>query len=178
MANRQALRELQTRLAERLQVARTEGVAAAWLAVEAGGQKYLFPLSQSGEIFPWASAHPVPYTQAWFVGVASLRGGLFGVVDLARFANANADAPPDRLGFSHSDARLVALNSALEVNCALLVDRLAGLRKQDAFADFAVKQDNAPDFFGNQYIDHAGGHWQEINLQILARQDHFLTIGA
>ena len=178
MANRQALRELQTRLAERLQVARTEGVAAAWLAIEAGGQKYLFPLSQSGEIFPWASAHPVPYTQAWFVGVANLRGGLFGIVDLARFANANANAPPNRLNLSHSDARLVALNSALEVNCALLVDRLAGLRKQDAFADFAVKQDSAPDFFGNQYIDHAGEHWQEINLQTLARQDHFLTIGA
>ena len=174
MANRQALRELQTRLAERLQVARTEGVAAAWLAVEAGGQKYLFPLSQSGEIFPWVSAQAVPYTQAWFVGVANLRGGLFGVVDLARFAN--AEAPPRRNDLSHSDARLIALNSALDVNCALLVDRLAGLRKQDAFADYASKPDNAPDFFGNQYVDHAGERWQEINLQTLARQDHFLTI--
>jgi twitching motility protein PilI len=176
MANRQALRELQTRLAERLQVARTEGVAAAWLAVEAGGQKYLFPLSQSGEIFPWVSAQPVPYTQAWFVGVANLRGGLFGVVDLARFAN--PAAPSHRTELSHSDARLVALNSALDVNCALLVDRLAGLRKQDAFADFAAKHDNSPDFFGNQYIDHVGERWQEINLQTLARQDHFLTISA
>ncbi len=176
MANRQALRELQTRLAERLQVARTEGVAAAWLAVEAGGQKYLFPLSQSGEIFPWVSAQPVPYTQAWFVGVANLRGGLFGVVDLARFAK--AAAPSNRTELSQSDARLVALNSALDVNCALLVDRLAGLRKQEAFADFAAKHDNAPEFFGNQYIDHAGERWQEINLQTLARQDHFLTISA
>lgn len=176
MANRQALRELQTRLAERLQVARTEGVAAAWLAVEAGGQKYLFPLSQSGEIFPWVSAQPVPYTQVWFVGVANLRGGLFGVVDLARFAN--AAAPHNRSELSQSDARLVALNSALDVNCALLVDRLAGLRKQDAFADFAARHDNDPEFFGNQYIDYAGERWQEINLQTLARQDHFLTISA
>ena len=176
MANRQALRELQTRLAERLQVARTEGVAAAWLAVEAGGKKYLFPLSQSGEIFPWVSAQPVPYTQAWFVGVANLRGGLFGVVDLARFAN--SQAPPSRNELSHSDARLVALNSALDVNCVLLVDRLAGLRKQDAFGDYAARHENAPDFFGNQYVDHAGERWQEINLQILARQDHFLTISA
>lgn len=176
MANRQALRELQTRLAERLQVARTEGVAAAWLAVEAGGKKYLFPLSQSGEIFPWVSAQPVPYTQAWFVGVANLRGGLFGVVDLARFAN--SQAPSSRNELSHSDARLVALNSALDVNCALLVDRLAGLRKQDAFVDYAAKHENAPDFFGNQYVDHAGERWQEINLQTLARQDHFLTISA
>ena len=49
MANREALRELQSRLASRLQAARTEGVQAAWLAVEAAGRKYLFPLTQSGE---------------------------------------------------------------------------------------------------------------------------------
>lgn len=176
MANRQALREFQTRLAERLQVARTEGVAAAWLAVEAGGQKYLFPLSQSGEIFPWVSAHPVPFTQPWFVGIANLRGGLFGIVDFARFSNTKA--PPNRSDLPHSDARLVAFNSALNMNCALLVDRLAGLRKQDAFVDFVVKQDDAPDFFSNQYIDHAGERWQEINLQTLAGQDRFLAIAA
>eukprot|EP01031_Cornospumella_fuschlensis_P004273 gene4273-5341_t len=52
MANRQALRELQTRLADRLQIARTQGVAASWLAVEAGGKNYLFPMAQAGEIFP------------------------------------------------------------------------------------------------------------------------------
>ena len=176
MANRQALRELQTRLAERLQVARTQGVAAAWLAVEAGGQKYLFPLSQSGEIFPWASAQPVPYTQPWFVGVANLRGGLFGVVDLASFAS--GQAPVARNELVYNDTRLVALNTALDVNCALLVDRLAGLRKQDAFSDFAARSPDAPEFFGNQYIDHSGARWQEVNLQTLAQQVHFLTISA
>ena len=36
MAKRQALRELQARLSDRLQIARTEGVAPSWLAVEAG----------------------------------------------------------------------------------------------------------------------------------------------
>lgn len=176
MANRQALRELQTRLAERLQVARTQGVAAAWLAVEAGGQKYLFPLSQSGEIFPWVSAQPVPYTQPWFVGVANLRGGLFGVVDLASFASGQLPAARNEL--LHSDTRLVALNTALDVNCALLVDKLAGLRKQDAFSDFAERTPDAPEFFGNQYIDHSGVRWQEVNLQTLSQQVHFLTISA
>ena len=50
MANREALRELQSRLASRLQAARTEGVQAGWLAVEAAGSKYLFPLAQSWRI--------------------------------------------------------------------------------------------------------------------------------
>ncbi len=176
MANRQALRELQTRLAERLQIARTEGVAASWLAVEAGGKNYLFPLSQSGEIFPWVSTQTVPYTQAWFAGVANLRGGLFGVVDLASYVS--GQAPPLKNELTRSDSRLVALNSALEVNCALLIDRLAGLRNQAAFSDFSEKSADAPEFFGNQYVDLNGTSWQEINLQLLAQQADFLTIGA
>ena len=48
------------------------------VAVEAAGRKYLFPLTQSGEIFPWVSIQAVPYTQRWFLGVANLRGGLYG----------------------------------------------------------------------------------------------------
>ncbi|SFC02652.1 twitching motility protein PilI [Polaromonas sp. OV174] len=176
MANRQALRELQTRLADRLQIARTQGVSASWLAVEAGGKKYLFPLSQSGEIFPWVSMQSVPYTQAWFAGVANLRGGLFGVVDLASYVSGQPPLLKNEL--ARTDSRLVSLNSALEVNCVLLVDKLAGLRKQDAFIDFSEKAPDAPDFFGNQYVDLGGTTWQEINLQLLAQQAHFLTIGA
>ena len=176
MANRQALRELQARLAERLQLARTEGVTASWLAVEAGEKKYLFPLTQSGEIFPWSSTQPVPYTQSWFVGVANLRGGLFGVVDLAGYIGGFTAVSQNEL--LRSESRFVSLNSALEVNCVLLVDRLAGLRKQDAFHDFAEKKQDAPDYFGNLYIDGNGASWQEINLQLLAQQAHFLTIGA
>ncbi|RYX94324.1 MAG: chemotaxis protein CheW [Comamonadaceae bacterium] len=176
MANRQALRELQSRLAERLQVARTQGVAASWLAVQSGGRNYLFPLSQAGEIFPWISTQPVPYTQPWFLGVANLRGGLFGVVDLTSYVT--GQPPPVRSEMARTESRLVALNAALEVNCALLIDKLAGLRNQDAFIDFAARAPEAPAFFGNQYFDQAGAAWQEINLQQLAQQAHFLTIGA
>src|SRR6476659_4025600 len=124
MANREALRELQARLASRLQAARTEGVQASWLAVESGGHKFLFPLAQSGEIFPFSSTLPVPYTQSWFLGVANLRGGLYGVVDLASYVGGNA--PAVRSDATRAESRLVALNAMLEVNCARLVDRLAG----------------------------------------------------
>jgi twitching motility protein PilI len=176
MANRQAIRELQTRLADRLQIARRQGVAPSWLAVEASGKKYLFPLSQAGEIFSWVATQSVPYTQGWFLGVANLRGGLFGVVDLASFVTGQTTAA--KTEFALKESRLIALNSALEVNCALLIDRLSGLRNQDAFTDFAEKSPGAPAFFGNQYIDSAGLTWQEINLQLLAQQAQFLTISA
>ena len=176
MANRQALRELQTRLADRLQVARTQGVAPSWLAVEAGGKKYLFPMGQAGEIFPWVMTQAVPYTQSWFLGVANLRGGLFGVVDMASYVTGAPLAHKSEL--ARKESRLVALNSALDVNCALLIDKLAGLRNQEAFTDFSEKSGDAPDYFGNQYIDQSGAAWQEINLQLLAQQANFLTISA
>lgn len=176
MANRQALRDLQNRLADRLQAAKTQGVSASWLAVEAGGGKYLFPLNQSGEIFPWVSAQHVPYTQAWFAGVANLRGGLYGIVDLASFVTGKA--PPARSEMARTESRLVALNSALEINCALQIDKLSGLRHPEAFTDFAERSPDAPEFFGHRYVDSNGASWQEINLQLLAQQAHFLTISA
>jgi twitching motility protein PilI len=176
MANREALRELQARLASRLQAARSEGVQASWLAVESGGRKFLFPLAQSGEIFPFSATLPVPYTQSWFLGVANLRGGLYGVVDLASFVGGQPPAP--RPEGAHAESRLVALNSALEVNCALLIDRLAGLRNMDAFTSSSPAPEGAPEYFGSGYTDSNGAYWQELNLQALAQQPQFLSISA
>jgi len=176
MANREALRELQSRLATRLQAARSEGVKASWLAVEAAGGKYLLPLAQSGEIFPFTSAQAVPYTQDWFLGVANLRGGVYGVVDMASFVGGQAPAP--RSDASRAESRLVALNAALDVNCALLIDRLAGLRNPDAFTASSQPPEGAPGYFGAGYTDANGAYWQEINLQALSEQPQFLSISA
>ena len=176
MANRAALKELQSRLATRLLAARSEGMSIAWLAVKAGTGNYLFPLVQSGEIFPLVSLQPVPYCHAWFAGVVNLRGGLFGVVDLASFI---ADGKvPVRTEQSLAEASVVTLNPALEVNCALMVDSLAGLRNADAFSQSAPPTEADPAYFGNRYTDSLGEQWQEINLQSLSHLQQFLSISA
>ncbi|WP_428420199.1 chemotaxis protein CheW [Methylibium sp.] len=172
MAKKEALRELQSRLAERLQAARLKKTeTATWLAVECGGQGMLLPLGQAGEIFPLATLMPVPHTTAWFLGVANLRGRLHGVVDLAAFLGLRASAASE-LG---PQSRLIAFNPALEVNCALLVDRLAGLRSAD---QLRVLLDDAvhPAFAGARYIDAGGRRWQEIVLAELAGEEAFLRI--
>ena len=161
MANREALKELQTRLAARLQAAKAEGVAvASWLAVESGAQHFLLPLAQSGEIFSWTGVQPVPYTQPWFLGVANLRGTLTGVVDLAGLLAASPPRPEQAL----LEASLLALNPALEVNAALLVDRLVGLRAAQAFVAAEPPQGEAAAYWGSTYIDAQGTRWQELNL--------------
>jgi twitching motility protein PilI len=176
MANREALRELQTRLASRLKAARTEEVSASWLAVTVGDRHCLFPLSQSGEIFPVSHIQVVPYAQPWFKGVTNLRGSLCGVVDLASFMGDSLNTAG--LDLSQSDVSVVTFNAALEINCALLVGGLAGLRKREAFASARPSPEGAPSYFGNQFVDLNGVSWQEINLQTLSQFPEFLSISA
>lgn len=176
MANRDALRELQARLASRLQAAKAEGMSVAWLAVQAGGRKYLFPLGQSGEIVPLTHVQVVPYALTWFRGVVNIRGGLFGVVDLAAFIDADGGVP--RLMPAATDPSVVTLNGVLEVNSALQVDVLSGLRGADAFTHSHPPEETAPAYFGNVFIDSAGEEWQEINLRTLSQTPQFLSISA
>ena len=170
MANKEALRELQSRLAERLQQARTQERVASWLAVECGGRGFLLPLEQAGEIFAVAPLVAVPHTQAWFAGVANLRGGLYGVVDLARFIGL-ASQPGD-------EARLVVFNPGMELNCALRVERLAGLRSAGQLEAEVEADAPRPVFVGARYVDDAGRRWQELNLAALAADESFMRIVA
>jgi len=175
MANRQALRDLQSRLAQRLQAARTQERSASWLAVESAGQGLLLPLHEAGEIFPISSIMSVPHTASWFLGVANLRGGLYGVADLALFLG--AAQPTLRGDATREQARLVGLNSGFEVNCALLVERLMGLRGMDQLTLLPSEPtEQRPAFVGQSYQDGQGRTWLELRLAALAAQDDFLRI--
>lgn len=180
MANREAIRELQTRLAHRLRTARDEGLSVSWLAVRCAGLNYLLPLAQSGEIFPITAVQPVPYAQPWFLGVVNLRGGLFGVVSIAQYVAGETGQPvaagaPRKAGAA---PLVVTLNAALDVNCALLVDELAGLRNPQVFSAALPRTSDAPPYFGNRFTDAGGQSWQEINIQTLSQHPRFLSITA
>jgi twitching motility protein PilI len=174
MANKTALRELQQRLAERMQAARETTLIASWLAVECAGVGLLFSLKQASEIFAPVPIKPVPYAKPWLAGVANLRGGLFTVVDLAVYLGLRDPAPGRPFA---QQSRLVSLGTDLNLNCALLVDRLAGLRS-DEQVPLATQQPAGPlpRFAGALRRDEAGRTWQEINLEALARQENFLTV--
>jgi twitching motility protein PilI len=175
MANREALRELQSRLAERLQLARTEARPASWLALECAGQGLLVPLATAGEIFPVGLLLPVPHTRPWFLGVANLRGGLHGVVDLAAFLGLRAAPAPEAL---REQSRLLAFNASLAGHCAVLIDGLAGLRSAAQLEPEPPVGGARPAFAGAVFADTDGRRWQEIDLAALARSEQFLAIAA
>ncbi len=174
-AQRESLRTLQQRLAARLAEAKKSGVEAAWLAVEAQGQRLLLPLVHAGEIFSLPVIQTVPYTAKWFMGVTALRGGLMGVVDLAALlAQGDVVAPP----VLTADSKLVALNAALGVNAALLVDRLVGLRGPSMFVGGDPKPADSPPIFSQLLTDVHGQQWQELNLLALVEWPEFLNVVA
>jgi len=116
----------------------------------------------------------VPHTRPLLAGVVNLRGGVFTVVDLARFLGlrvAGTTAPRET-------ARLVAFNAALGINGALLVDRLEGLRHAADLKPEAESKDNParPSFALARWRDVAGKVWQELDLAELARQPQFLAV--
>lgn len=173
MAKKEALRELQSRLAERLQAARTQQRGRSWLAVESAARGFLFPLKEAGEIFALAPLVPVPHTHRWFLGVSNLRGHLHGVVDLAGFLGVKATDTPQP---GQQQGQLVGFNQTLDLNCVLLVDKLAGLRSEEQLNREPDDSTPKPSFVGARYRDASGRAWQELNLAALAGDEAFLRI--
>jgi twitching motility protein PilI len=174
MTQREALRELQARLADRMQAAKEDARPASWLAVESGGTGFLFPLAEAGEIFALTDVVPLPHTRPWFCGVANLRGGLHGVVDLAAFLGLRVAAPVDPAG--REMVRLLALNPSLGALCALRVDRLAGLRHTEQMQAEPAASGPRPGFARGRWRDAQGRVWQELDLAALAANEQFLAI--
>ena len=177
MSKRQSLKALQERLSQRMSVANeVSSAAAAWLGVGMAEARYLIPLAQAGEIFSWVPAQRVPYTQPWYVGLVSLRGELYGVIDLQRLTCYPIGAQADTLDRATTDAQLVSLHAAFGIPSVLWVDRLLGLHHPSMFQAIAPRPDQAPAFYARRLIDRQGQTWQELDLQALVSDPAFLSI--
>lgn len=175
---REDLKNFQARVAERLRVAREQGVTASWLAVAVQGLNYLFPLSQANEVLPPATIIPVPYSKTWFLGAINSRGRIYGVVDLADYLALEGHQVLSVLPKAHSlsEYSLVGLNDALSLNCVLMVSKVFGLRNTEHFSASSQPAQSAPAFFGDLYQDETGVSWQELDLRNLSRSTNFLSI--
>ncbi|RMW99163.1 chemotaxis protein CheW [Allofranklinella schreckenbergeri] len=174
-ADRASSEDLQMRLAKRLrQIDTGERSVSSWMAVEIGRRSLLLPLSHASELLQWQRPTPVPYTKPWFMGIVSWRGDIFGLIDAARFLDADS---PSRSEQALSQCHLLTFNPALEINAALLIDTVTGLKSVNDFeAAHAPMPNSAPAFMGNIYTDLQGKLWQELNLQAFAQQPEFLSI--
>jgi twitching motility protein PilI len=169
MAARLSLREYQRELAERLRDAASTQ-SASKLGVLLGGESWLVELADAGEVIPVPPINALPLTQAWFKGLANVRGKLFSVVDFSAFLGLPAVTLSDH-------ARLVLLGERFRTAAALLVDRSLGLRNATQLEPHEPAQ-GAPAWLKAQYRDAEGRLWKELDVAQLARDPHFLGVGA
>ena len=157
MSRRVSLKEFQEGLAKRLKAAAGEAAPSARLGFEAGGEHWLARLDTSGEVLQAPDIQRVPLTRDWFLGVANIRGALYGVTDFGAFLG---KAPTAR----GPGNRLLLIGQPFGVNCALLVTRLAGLRN---VADFEVEQPSGQfaAWSASAWRDKDGRLWRELDTE-------------
>jgi len=180
MTERLSLRDFQQNLSSRLTMAQQRESAISLLGVESGddtlpgGRHWLLDLTDSGEVVPLPDLAPAPLTQSWFVGMVNIRGTLYGVTDFSAWRGGEPTA-------RNSQARLLLIGARHGNNCALLVQRVLGLRSREHLtADDAAAPlpdsslDN--DWLGGRFNDGQGMLWTQLRIPALLKNAGFLNI--
>lgn len=168
MSKRVSLRDFQESLASRLKAAAGEAAPSARLSFEAGESRWLLKLDSSGEVLTVPEVSRVPLTKDWFLGVANVRGVLFGVSDFAAFLGGAATV-------AGAESRLLLIGQPHGVNIALLVTRLAGLRNLGDLEALADGNDVSR-WATQAWRDSDGRIWQELDCGELLSHREFLDV--
>ncbi len=171
MSRRISLREFQENLVRRLN---ETGVTdrRTLLGITAGDEPWVMSLAEAGEILPVPPLAEVPLTQAYFRGLANVRGTLYGVIDFSAFNG----GPLTPIG---GQARLVLVGARHGINTALLVGRTTGLRNPDEFdpAPAASPDTELAPWIGHRLIDVQSKVWRQLDIAALLVQPRFLEVG-
>jgi len=167
------LRAFQQELASRLAAKTAAQVEQSRLGVDCGGERWLIRLADAGEVIAVPQLATVPRTKPWYLGIANIRGNLYGVIDFAGFLGRPVDATAPTAGQS----RLVLFGPRIgDLRAGLIVQRVLGLRNLAELAQTDVRG-TVPSWYGPRWTDHEGEAWQEIDLARLAQDPAFLQVG-
>ena len=168
------LRAFQQELATRLAAKTAAQVEQSRLGVACGGEHWLIRLADAGEVIAMPVLASVPRTKPWYVGIANIRGNLYGVIDFAGFLG----RPVDATGPGTGQSRLVLFGPRVgELRAGIIVHRVLGLRNLAELVQ-GDAQANAPAWYGSRWTDADGQTWQEIDLARLAQDPGFPAGGA
>jgi len=168
VSKRVSLRDFQETLSSRIRAAAGKATPSARLSFEAGGTHWLVRLESAGEVLVAPEIARVPLTQPWFLGVANVRGVLFGVTDFAAFLG----APLAARGIEN---RLLLIGQPHGINAALLVTRLTGLRNLGQF-ERARERGAAAKWADKIWRDAEGRIWHELDSTRLLSHREYLDV--
>lgn len=168
MSKRASLKDFQESLANRLKAAAGETAPSARLSFEAGESRWLLRLDSSGEVLTVPEISRVPLTRDWFLGVANVRGVLYGVSDFAAFVGGMGTV-------RGTENRLLLIGQPHGVNIALLVTRLSGLRNLSELEPLDDSGGVSPSAV-SAWRDGEGRTWRELDCGKLLAQRDFLDV--
>lgn len=170
MEERLNLREFQSRLAERLKSVSANPGESSKLGFLAGDRHWLTDLDQVGEVVTVPRLAKAPWTQPWFLGVAGVRGSIYGCTDLATYLGLT---PPEQ----REEIRLLLANGRFGAHAAFRIDQALGLRAISGMRRLPDEAD-APVWLVARYEDGDGVVWQQIAFDRLLAEPKFLQVAA
>jgi twitching motility protein PilI len=166
------LRAFQRELATRLAAKTAAQVEQSRLGVACAGENWLIRLADAGEVVTVPQLAGVPLTKPWYLGIANIRGNLYGIIDFAGFLG----RPVEAVG-PGAQTRLVLFGPRVgELRAGLVVQRVLGLRNL-AELSRSDPPTGAPAWYGARWTGASGEAWQEIDLAQLAQDAAFLQVG-
>jgi twitching motility protein PilI len=167
------LRAFQQELATRLAAKTAAQVEQSRLGLACAGEQWLIRLADAGEVIAVPQMASVPLTKPWYLGIANIRGNLYGVIDFAGFLG----HPLEPVAPGASQTRLVLFGPRVgELRAGLIVHRVLGLRNLAELSP-GEPRTGAPAWYGARWTDPGGVAWQEIDLARLAQDPGFLQVG-
>jgi twitching motility protein PilI len=139
------------------------------LGVRAGDQRLLVRLDDISEVLPVPEIHPVPLSKPWFLGMANVRGNLYGVSDLSQFQGGTATTVTVA-------SRILLIHQKYKAHAGLLVSAIVGLRALDQMEERAEKAVPGAWLGGRVFHDVAGDAWQEVDIKALLALPEFMKI--
>lgn len=164
------MKDYQLALTEQIKNA-TEEATAAVLGVAIGEARWLVHMTEVNEVLPVPKLAAVALTRPWFLGMANVRGNLYGITDLSLYLG----GPSTQI---NQKTRVFLSSPRYSVNSGLLVSNMLGIRSLSDFEPMKNTDESMPEHVGSAGIckDKAGRVWHVLNLQALVQEDNFLKI--
>lgn len=169
MESRLNLRDFQAQLAERLKEVQQQAGASSKLGFLAAGRYWLTDLDQVNEVVTAAKLTPVPWAKPWFLGVASVRGVIYGCTDLAAFLGLAGPVAGE-------GASLLLVHPRYGVNAALVIERAVGLRSVQALTS-RPRDETDPPWVLARWEGSDGAVWTEMSIEHLVISPEFQQAG-
>ena len=158
-------------LSEPIKSADKSETSAAVLGVAVGEERYLIPMIEVSEVIPIPKLARVPLTQPWFLGLANVRGNLYGITDLGVYLGGNP--MPFNL-----KSRILLVSPGNKIYGAFVVNSMLGIRNLSEFTSVKSAKRKLSKGITLQYKDAEGRLWRELSLFELIRDEKFLQINA